>query len=356
MEQKFLPMSQLPPLEGLPDALNGASTPEQWRARREEIKEILCHYMLGHLPEKEFPVSGEVLSAREVYGGKGVREEIRLDIGRGESFEFYLVRPAREGRFPAIVWTYFVGRSDCPIGEELVDRGYVLAAFENNALCKDDKDNPVSPAKRVYPEADWGAILIWAWGFSKIADYLCAQNYVDAKKLICTGHSRNGKAALIAGAMDERFQVVAPNNSGCGGAGCLRYLGDTWHITQNSVEVETVGAVMDRFPHWFVPEFADFGNLTPPYPIAHEDRLPLDAHFFRAMIAPRGVISIEGTEDLWANCYGSYLMRLAAQPVFELYGVPGRNFQIIRNGPHGHTHRGWHWILDFAEEVFSGRI
>ena len=85
MEQKFLPMSQLPPLEGLPDALNGASTPEQWRARREEIKEILCHYMLGHLPEKEFPVSGEVLSAREVYGGKGVREEIRLDIGRRNS-------------------------------------------------------------------------------------------------------------------------------------------------------------------------------------------------------------------------------------------------------------------------------
>ena len=79
-------MSQLPPLNGLPDALNGASTPEQWRTRREEIKEILCHYMLGHLPEKEFPVSGEVLSAREVYGGKGIREEIRLDIGRGESF------------------------------------------------------------------------------------------------------------------------------------------------------------------------------------------------------------------------------------------------------------------------------
>ena len=37
--------------------------------------------------------------------------------------------------------------------------------------------------------------------------------------------------------------MVAPINSGCGGAGCLRYLGDTWHITQNSVEVETVGAV-----------------------------------------------------------------------------------------------------------------
>ena len=92
-----------------------------------------------------------------------------------------------------------------PIGRELVERGYVLAAFENNALMKDDAENPEIPRAAAYPEATWAAIAVWAWGFSKIADYLSTAGYVDMARLVCTGHSRNGKAALAAGAYDERF-------------------------------------------------------------------------------------------------------------------------------------------------------
>ena len=352
----FPDISALPVIEDLPDVLGGASTPGEWNARREYIKAMLAHYMLGHRPENDAPATGEVLSSAPVHDGRAVRDEVRIHIGGGESFDIYMVRPNRPGRFPAVVWTYFPFSNVCPIEEELVDRGWVLAAFDYNSVCRDDKDDPASPAKRAYPEADWASIMIWAWGFSKIADYITTLPYVDADKLVCTGHSRNGKAALAAGAYDERFRVVAPINSGCGGAGCFRFLGDTHKIVQDPAIVESLGRIVTVFPHWFSPNLNQFGGLEAPHNVTNENRLPFDLHFLKALVAPRALLTIEGTEDLWANCFGSHLTRLAAQPAFELTGAPGHNHQIIRNGPHQFAARDWRWVIEYAENVFKGNI
>lgn len=352
----FPRMNELPVIEELPDVLGGAKTPEEWAERREYIKEMLAHYLLGHRPENDIPGTGTVISSAPVYDGKGIREEVRIDIGGGESFDIYVVRPNREGKFPAVEWIHFTGFDVCPIGEELVDRGWVLAAFDYNKVCKDDKDDPVSPAKRAYPDADWASIMIWGWAFSKIADYLTTLPYVDADKLMCTGHSRNGKAALAAGAYDERFKVVAPINSGAGGAGCCRFLGDTCKIVQDPAIVESLGRITNVFPHWFSKNILEFGSNEAPYNVSNENRLPFDLHFFKALVAPRAIITVEGTEDLWANCYGTYLTRLAAQPAFELTGAAGHNQQIIRNGPHMHSARDWRWTIEYAESVFKGDI
>lgn len=352
----FPRMNELPVIEELPDVLGGATSPEEWTERREYIKEMLAHYMLGHRPENDMTATGEVLSAAPVHDGKGIREEVRIHIGNDESFDMYIVRPNREGKFPAAVWIYFPFGNVCPIEEELIDRGWVLAAFDYNNVCKDNKDDPVSPAKRAYPEADWASIMIWGWGFSKIADYLTTLPYVDADKLLCTGHSRNGKASLAAGAYDERFKVVAPINSGCGGAGCYRFLGDTSKIIQDPKVVESMGRIVSVFPHWFHENLNEFGKLDEPNYVTNENRLPFDLHFFKALVAPRALITIEGTEDLWANCYGSYLTRMAAQPAFELTGAPGHNHQIIRNGPHQFAARDWRWVIEYAESVFKGDI
>lgn len=355
-QYEFPGISALPVMEDLPDVLGGASTPTEWNARREYIKAMLSHYMLGHRPENDAPATGTVLSSAPVYDGAGVREDVRIHIGGGESFDIYIVRPNRPGRFPAVVWLYFAGHGECPIGNELVEKGYVLAAFENNSVCKDDKDDPASPARRAYPDADWAAIMLWSWGFSKIADYISTLPFVDAEKLVCTGHSRNGKAALAAGAYDERFKVVCPNNSGCGGAGCFRFLGDTHKIVQDPSIVESLGRIVTVFPHWFSPNLNQFGGLEAPHNVTNENRLPFDLHFLKALIAPRALLSIEGTEDLWSNCYGSYLTRLAAQPAFEITNAPQRNQQIIRNGPHEHGPRDWRWMIEYAENVFKGNI
>ena len=144
------------------------------------------------------------------------------------------------------------------------------------------------------------------------------------------------------------------NNSGCGGAGCFRFLGDATKTTQDSEKVESVGTITHFFPHWFAPELATFGGQEPPYPVTNEKHLPFDLHYLKALVAPRVLYTNEGTEDVWANTHGSVLTRQAAQPVFDLLGVPGNNVQTIRDGGHGFDARDWRRALDVANRL-NGR-
>ena len=84
---EFKKMSELPVIEELPDVLDGVKTPAEWAERRGYIKEMLAHYLLGHRPENDITATGEVLSSAPVYGGKGIRDEVRIHIGNGEHRE-----------------------------------------------------------------------------------------------------------------------------------------------------------------------------------------------------------------------------------------------------------------------------
>src|SRR5437868_8598724 len=114
--------------------------------------------------------------------------------------------------------------ADWPL-EEIVRRGYALAAFYSGDIDSDRKEASTGvyawlsggDAAKNNP-ADRGTIAAWAWGFQRCVDYLVSDRDIDAHRIAAVGHSRNGKTALLAAAYDDRIAMAFPHQAGCGGS------------------------------------------------------------------------------------------------------------------------------------------
>jgi hypothetical protein len=153
---------------------------------------------------------------------------------------------------------------------------------------------------------DWGALKAWGWGASRALDYLETDKAVDAKQVGLEGHSRYGKATLVAMAYDPRFAVGYVSSSGEGGAKLYRHI--------FGEQIGNVAGAQEY--HWMAENFLKYaGPLTP-------GDLPVDAHELIALCAPRPVfISGGATEgDGWADAKGMFLAAAGAGPVYRLLG------------------------------------
>lgn len=392
---EFPDVSRLPATPELRDPLamidgRRITTPEQWTTlRRPELKRLFQHYMYGVMPPAPDSIRASVEREDARYlGGKATRKEVVIAFGPPDTPKIHLLLVIPNGRkepAPVFLGLNFHGNhtvlddpmiplptawvpntrdhkaSDAQRGsqvdvwaiEDSIDRGYAVATFYCGDVAPDHPGftdgvipHYLRPGETKPGPHDWGTIAAWAWGLSRAVDHLRTEPAIDRSRIAVVGHSRLGKAALVAGAFDERIALVIPHQAGCGGP-----------APDRGTVGESVERINTSFPHWFDDEFKTFND--------HPDRLPFDQHELVALCAPRPVLLTNATGDTWANPEGQFQVLKAADPVYRFLGaggldaksMPEENRLIestlgyhIRPGKHSMGKEDWNVFWAYAEK------
>lgn len=325
------------------------------------LRALLEDHVFGPVP---IGVSSRIVSRRIVdaryKSGRGVLEEFLIELGQGRErvqFHLALATPTTPtGPSPLIIGQTFCdnrgvfehaglsapmrGR-DCGMAEnrsvlgmafmfifgdyitkapmeDYLERGYAYANFFAPGIVPDDIASaaqylPVFPASADGRRPD-GTVAAWAAGYFAALDLLENDDRIDPSRTAVFGHSRHGKSALVAGAWDNRIELVISHQSGTGGASLSRAKpGETVkQITKGYLQFfsQTSG-----YPHWFTPKFGDYAD--------NEDALPIDQHALLALIAPRRVLLGNGRRDVWSDPNGAYRAAQGASPAWAAFGETG---------------------------------
>ena len=387
-----------------------SKTVREWETKeRPDTLQLLKDYMYGCMPPGPDHLRTELLSLREdALNNTAIRKEIRIhcdmDNGRHRDFDMLLyvpknmkhpvpvfmglnfngnqsVTPERDVRmtraFQQLPATWMLPHTEEERGmfverwciETAMKRGYAVATVANgeifpdhpNGLCRSvfalfgnpadlrpDYEVPFREQKAGWIRR-YGGLAAWSWGLSRMLDALEQEPLVDAKKAAVLGHSRNGKAALWAGACDRRFAMVISNCSGCAGAALSR------RNFGESLKLQTY-----EDPAWLCGRVIEFLDRV--------DELPVDQHQLLAMIAPRHLYVVSGTGDLNADPKGEFLSVREASKVWNLYGIKGIGRKTmpkpdtpvgfgaryhIHNGPHLIGPWDWEQYYSYADQVFG---
>ena len=238
--------------------------------------------------------------------------------------------------------------------EEIVRRGFAAIAFSCGDIAPDRNTGNTEGVFALYEEPGprpanaWGTLSAWAWGASRVMDWIATEPKLDAKHVAVVGHSRGGKAALLAGVTDPRFAMVCSNDSGCSGAK-LNAL--------DLPESESIAVINARFGYWFAPQYVQYAN--------RDREMPYDQDSFLALIAPRLLAVGSATEDNWAGQRGEFEAARRASLAWLAVGqkgLVGDSFPKpdsplqkglvsyhLRTGKHNLTAYDWKVYMDFAE-------
>ncbi|MEO1028783.1 MAG: hypothetical protein AAFX02_06950 [Pseudomonadota bacterium] len=382
-------------------ALTAASLSEWQQEIRPRLMEQLQDSIYGHVP---VGLQSRILSKRVVdptfLDKRAVLEEWQIEIfddrGASRSFNLAIVLPSQStGAAPIILaqsfcdnrlvlkrtdlagpldgypspcisekvrgsaianstFMYIMGEyiAAAPI-EQYIKRGFAFANFYASDIVPDNaKRAPALLAS--FPgdetgERPMGAIAAWASSFSVALDHLEGDARIDATRTAIMGHSRHGKAALVASAWDTRIEAVISMQSGTGGASLNRQKAG-----------ESIHQITKTYPHWFAPSYKEFSG--------HEADLPFDQHALLALSAPRRVMLTNGRRDVWSDPNGAFRSAIGANPVWQLFGYDGLKAEglkdyrpeddiayFLRPGGHGVTRTDVAAILAFADDVFAQR-
>jgi hypothetical protein len=376
-----------------------------WKLRRPEILQLLETQEYGRVPTNKLaakvsPKFRLDLIDRKALGGKAVRKQVTISfpgIKGSPQLHVLLYIPGNlPGPAPAILGLNFNGNQTIdadpginlpdiwvpdpanPKGprvkerapetsrgsaasqwqlEKIIDRGYALATIYCGDIEPDFNGGMKYGVRQMFLSGkqqnvgpdEWGAIAAWAWGLSRGLDYLRNDSDVNPQKIAVFGFSRLGKAAVWAGARDQRFAMVISNESGQGGVGLLHRKAG-----------ETVEHLNNAFPHWFAPNFRQY--------IGHEDTMPVDGHLVLSLIAPRPAYVGSAELDKQSDPPGEFQSAVEASRVYQLLGkeglgttqMPGLDQPVmgdvgyhVRSGKHDVTAYDWDRYLDFMDRQFG---
>ena len=388
----------LPVRKELPDVLTTdrgekVTTRNEWQQRRAEILDVLSYYAVGRAPPPPGNVKGREISSQSLAGGKFRYRLVHLTFGPDDrlGLDIGIYTPAAGGPFPAVISPagtppgatplprlpagptqgrgtdvlLVVGPGDAKTdaaparrpppadpekiaaGSVALARGYAYVTFNYNDCGEDTtlRNADGSWAYRTtrffpaYPDYDWGLLRAWAWGVSRIIDFLETDPAIDKTKLIVTGASRTGKSAMVAAAFDERIALGAPVVTGGGGIGAYRLAGPRGS--------ETLDVMVKKYPNWFSAHLREFRGKV--------EMLPFDEHWFLAACAPRPFIALEGTTDVISLPEAVRASIEAAKPVYALFDAEDRLGVNYANHGHAFTDDDWNAMLDFADRHLRGR-
>ncbi len=339
----------------LPDPLlmlNGERVGDSsvWRMkRRPEILRMFEENVYGKAPvNRPEGMHWETTAEdRDALNGSAVKKKVTIYFSKTNGWpklELDVILPKLGKAAPVFVASTWV-----PDAELVIRKGFGLVTFDAREIEPDDKDNAYvkgirkffdPPDRKAARQDEWGTIAAWSWTMRRVMDYVETDTAIDTRKVCLLGFSRFGKAAMWAGAQDERFAIIFSCESGCGGATIIRRgIG------------ETVKLINDQFPHWFDGNFKNFNERV--------NDLPVDWHMLIALMAPRPVYVSTAEEDLWGDPRGTFLAAKAAGPVYELFGKSGLGVTEMPavEMPVGdfigyHMRKGRHGLIDYDTEKF----
>ena len=385
---------------------------KQWPERRQEILDIFQKEMYGQMPPAS-EIYVETLEEGPTLAGFGTRRQLRMWFRpdkTGPKVDWLVVTPNHvQGPVPVIMLLNYGGNHEFLFDEEilitdawmreknghygnrasadtrgrynrdgsryvypvgmLIARGYAVMTACYCDISPDpdprevDADGVILQDRFAYTGVFdlWGprdparddnttALNAWAWGLMRGMDWIEQDPLLDAERVVLTGCSRLAKAALIAGAFDERFPLTVPVQTGGGGVPLAkRNYG------------ETVATEVAAFRHWYCRAYDKYANNT--------DAMPFDQHLLLSCIAPRALL-VEGYDGKWFDTKGEFLSLQAASPVWKFLGKPAlpkvdwpEDYDQSAVGPvigyvrrdqdHGISAIDWTWMMDFADRLWA---
>lgn len=309
----------LPMIEKLPDPFlfqNGkvSNKFKDWEHHRYEISQLFQTYEIGPRPG-----CGKESVSAVIEDGKNLKVTVKHN-GEELVITGFIQYPEKvTGPCPTLL-----GVSNCLPTDLFLKRGCAILNINVFDVCSHTQKRGNEPINKLYPELiDNGSYSYWGWCVSRVIDALQIlgdnKTRIDTKHLAVSGCSWAGKAALYAGAFDERIRLVIPQESGGGGVAAWRY-------SETLGEVERSHNTNDS---WF------YANIKTDYAKENTARMPVDHHELCAMVCPRALLFFGNTDYKWLADESGYVSINAAKEVYKAFGIQNRIGYCIEGG-HGH--------------------